>query len=72
MTGEAEATILLTGGAGFIGSHCIVELVKEGYQCIVVDNFSNSYPGELKKKSQVKIFLPKKIKTIMYINCCEL
>ena len=38
-------TVLVTGGAGFIGSHCVVELVKEGFECIVLDNFSNSHPG---------------------------
>ena len=39
-------TVLVTGGAGFIGSHCVVELVKAGFECIVLDNFSNSHPGK--------------------------
>jgi UDP-glucose 4-epimerase len=34
--------ILVTGGAGFIGSHTIVELQKAGFQSIILDNFSNS------------------------------
>lgn len=34
--------ILVTGGLGFIGSHLIVSLIKEGYQVIVIDNLSNS------------------------------
>ena len=34
--------ILVTGGAGYIGSHCVVELVRAGYQCVVLDNLSNS------------------------------
>lgn len=34
--------ILVTGGAGFIGSHTIVELYKAGFQPIIIDNFSNS------------------------------
>ncbi|MDZ7786340.1 MAG: UDP-glucose 4-epimerase GalE [Candidatus Saccharibacteria bacterium] len=34
--------ILVTGGAGFIGSHTVVELVNAGYRPIIVDNFSNS------------------------------
>lgn len=34
--------ILVTGGAGYIGSHTVVELVEAGYEPIIVDNFSNS------------------------------
>lgn len=34
--------VLLTGGAGYIGSHVIVELYKAGHTAVVVDNFSNS------------------------------
>ncbi|WP_347989650.1 UDP-glucose 4-epimerase GalE [Methylomonas sp. AM2-LC] len=35
-------TILVTGGAGYIGSHTCVELLKHGYEVIVIDNLSNS------------------------------
>ncbi len=35
-------SILVTGGAGFIGSHTVVELVNAGYDPIIVDNLSNS------------------------------
>ena len=35
-------TILLTGGTGFIGSHTAVELIKEGYEVVIVDDLSNS------------------------------
>ncbi len=34
--------ILVTGGAGFIGSHTCVELLNAGYEIVVLDNFSNS------------------------------
>lgn len=34
--------VLVTGGGGYIGSHCVVELIEAGYQPIVVDNFSNA------------------------------
>lgn len=40
--------ILITGGAGYIGSHTVVELVQNGYQPIIADNFSNSRPLILK------------------------
>ena len=36
--------ILVTGGAGYIGSHTCVELLDEGFDIVVVDNFSNSKP----------------------------
>lgn len=35
-------TILVTGGAGFIGSHTVVELAQAGYRPVIVDNFNNS------------------------------
>jgi UDP-glucose 4-epimerase len=42
-------TILVTGGAGYIGSHTVVELMKANYDVIIVDNFSNSNPVYLNK-----------------------
>ena len=36
------AKILVTGGTGYIGSHTVVELQKEGFEVVVVDNLSNS------------------------------
>ena len=36
------ATILVTGGAGYIGSHTIVDLIENGFDVISIDNFSNS------------------------------
>ncbi|KAK9497357.1 hypothetical protein O3M35_004690 [Rhynocoris fuscipes] len=35
-------SVFVTGGAGYIGSHCIVELLEAGYDVIAVDNFANS------------------------------
>ena len=40
-------SILVTGGAGFIGSHTCVELLRRGHDVIVVDNYSNSSPAAL-------------------------
>lgn len=39
------AYILVTGGAGYIGTHTIVELQQAGYEIVVVDNFINASPG---------------------------
>ncbi|MBQ4527111.1 MAG: UDP-glucose 4-epimerase GalE [Clostridia bacterium] len=41
--------ILVTGGAGFIGSHTCVELLDAGYEIAIIDNFSNSRPDVLDK-----------------------
>lgn len=50
--------ILLPGGAGYIGSHTAIELLKEGKEIIIIDNFSNSNPKvlELIKKITGKDF----------------
>ena len=45
--------ILVTGGAGFIGSHTCVELLENGYDIIVVDNLVNSKPESLKRIKQI-------------------
>lgn len=45
--------ILVTGGAGYIGSHTCVELLKQDYEIIVVDNFSNSKPESLKRIQEI-------------------
>lgn len=37
------AKILLTGGAGYIGSHTYVELISAGYEVVILDNFSNAH-----------------------------
>lgn len=42
-------TILVTGGAGYIGSHTAVELLQSGYDIVIVDNFCNSHPEVLNR-----------------------
>ena len=41
--------VLVTGGAGFIGSHTVVELLQAGQEVVVVDNFCNSHPIVLER-----------------------
>ncbi|MBR5967413.1 MAG: UDP-glucose 4-epimerase GalE [Lachnospiraceae bacterium] len=42
-------SILVTGGAGYIGSHTVVELYNAGYEAVIVDNLSNSSRESLKR-----------------------
>ena len=46
-------TILVTGGAGYIGSHTCVELLNAGYDIVVVDNYYNSSPKALDRVKQI-------------------
>lgn len=52
-------TILVTGGAGYIGSHTCVELLESGYDVVVVDNYYNSVPAVL---DRVETITGKKLK----------
>ena len=46
-------TVLVTGGAGYIGSHIVVELARVGHQPIVVDNFCNSSPSVIPRLRRI-------------------
>ena len=45
--------IFITGGAGYIGSHCVISLVKNGYNPIIIDNFSNSHKSVIKNLNTI-------------------
>ena len=45
--------ILLTGGAGYIGSHTAIELMDAGYEIVIADNFSNSKPESIKRIKKI-------------------
>ena len=45
MTSEMREWVLVTGGAGYVGSHCCVELLQAGYNVIVIDNLTNASIG---------------------------
>ncbi|WP_423799422.1 UDP-glucose 4-epimerase GalE [Neobacillus sp. SAB-20_R2A] len=46
-------SILITGGAGYIGSHTCVELLNAGYEIIVIDDFSNSKPDSINRVKEI-------------------
>ena len=45
--------IIVTGGAGYIGSHCVISLIENGFNPIILDNFSNSNPNIIKKLENI-------------------
>lgn len=47
------ATVLLAGGAGYIGSHTAVELLNSGHEVVVVDNYCNSSPESIRRVEKI-------------------
>ena len=45
--------IFITGGAGYIGTHCVISLISNGYNPIVLDNFSNSHKSVINKLEKI-------------------
>lgn len=45
--------VLVTGGAGYIGSHTVVEMLNKGYDVVIVDNFCNSSPKVLERITEL-------------------
>jgi UDP-glucose 4-epimerase len=48
----SDGLILITGGAGYIGSHTAVEVLKAGYNVVIIDNLCNSSEGNIVKHFQ--------------------
>lgn len=53
MQNHTVKKILVTGGAGYIGSHTLIELVKSGFEPVVYDNLSNSSPVAIERVEQI-------------------
>lgn len=49
----AETCVLVTGGAGFIGSHTVVELLERNYQVVIVDDLSNSSREAVRRVGEI-------------------
>lgn len=45
--------ILVTGGAGYIGSHTVLELLQAGFDVVVLDNLSNASPESLERVAAI-------------------
>lgn len=43
---DETRNVLVTGGAGYIGSHTVLELLNADIQVVVIDNLSNAFQGE--------------------------
>ncbi|NVJ68692.1 MAG: UDP-glucose 4-epimerase GalE [Gammaproteobacteria bacterium] len=48
-----RVNVLVTGGAGYIGSHTVIQLIEKGYNVVVIDNFSNSSKVSLERVEQI-------------------
>ena len=74
--------ILITGGAGYIGSHIVEKLVKQKYQVVIIDNLKTGYKRLINKKSifikadinnkknLIKTIKKYKIQTIFHLAAC--
>ena len=47
MSENKKETVLVSGGAGYIGTHTTVALIEAGYEVVIIDNFSNSEPSAI-------------------------
>ena len=59
--------VLLTGGAGYIGSHTCIELLAAGHEAVIVDNYSNSKPEALNRIKEIS----GKDFTFYEADCCD-
>ena len=64
-------TILVTGGAGYIGSHTCVELLQKGYDVVIADNFFNASPDVPERIAKITGKLPKR-ECVMPTRCRHL
>ncbi|EER02015.1 UDP-glucose 4-epimerase, putative [Perkinsus marinus ATCC 50983] len=67
VSASTKARVLCTGGMGYIGSHTIVQLLKAGYDCAILDNLSNSNPIVLERlKTITGVDVP-----FFKADCCD-
>ncbi|XP_075209912.1 UDP-galactose 4'-epimerase [Lycorma delicatula] len=74
MSQKNSRIVLVTGGAGFVGSHAVLVLLEEGYSVIVVDNLVNAYKAENEElpESLIRVMKLTGKSLIFYnINLCD-
>ena len=59
--------VVVTGGAGYIGSHTVISLIENGYNPIIVDDYSNSSPKVIERLEKITNYKLTSYK----INCCN-
>ncbi len=64
---EDKKLILVTGGAGYIGSHTVVSLIEKGFEPIIVDDFRNAHPDVINRLEEIT---GQKI-NFYNIDCCN-
>ena len=60
--------VLVTGGCGYIGSHTVCELLKNNYEVVIIDNFSNSKKDVIDNKANYSL---KEIKAELSMICVD-
>ena len=66
-----ESHVLVTGGAGFIGSHVVERLLQNNHSITVVDNFDPFYPREIKEKNLSSFISHPKVRFVELDICDE-
>ncbi|XP_016840913.1 UDP-glucose 4-epimerase [Nasonia vitripennis] len=67
---DETRNILVTGGAGYIGSHTVLELLNADFQVVVIDNLSNAFQGKGSEKPECILRVEKLTnKQVIFINC---
>lgn len=68
--GSESWNVLVTGGAGYIGSHTVLELVQAGLPVVVIDNLSNAHKDSNSEKPECLLRVEKLTnKNVAFINC---